>query len=95
MKRRQEEEEEENPSLVIDRLLRSQLPRTETKKAKSLRTAVDLDDLDMLKRQLEEFKQARNTPMPDWLTQVRRKFYSELGGKESMDITPVLSMIPG
>jgi hypothetical protein len=94
MKRRQEEEEEEDPSLVIDRLLHAQLPRTETKKAESLHAAVDLDDLDMLKRQLEEFKRARQTPMPDWLVQVRSKFYGELGGKDSMDLTPLLPMIP-
>lgn len=102
MKRRQEGEEEkgpkreedEDPSLLIDRILRAQQPRTEPFTGHpSLAAALELDDVEMFKAQFEAFKKERLLPMPQWLKDLREAFYGPKSENLEYDLRPLLKFV--
>lgn len=103
MKRRQDEEikekpkreEDEDPSLLIDRILRAQKPRAEPFTGHpSLVAALELDDVEMFKAQFEAFKKERLQPMPQWLEDLREAFYdSDSEDTLKYDLRPLLKFV--
>lgn len=101
MKRRQEGEEEkvkreedEDPSLLIDRILRAQKPRADPFTGHpSLAAALELDDVEMFKAQFEAFKKERLQPMPQWLKDLREAFYGPESEKLKYDLRPLLQFV--
>lgn len=100
MKRRQEEEEDKkrpedgDPSTLIDLILGVQKIRLEPPQGPpSLMTAIELDDVEMFRAELETFKKERLQPKPQWLVDLTRALYEEPEGKPLRDLRPLLRFV--
>jgi hypothetical protein len=99
MKRRQEEDdkkrpEDGDPSALIDLILGAQKMRLEPPQGPpSLMTAIELDDVEMFKVQLETFKNERLQPKPQWLVDLTHALYEEPEGKPLRDLRPLLRFV--